>query len=300
MILVTGAAGFIGSHLIPHLRAADLPVRAMVRPGSPKQYLARQGVEVVEGDVTRPLSLLPALRGVETVIHLVGLIREPPGVTFEAVVAEGTRSLLRAAEEAGVRRFVYVSGIGARLDALSRYARTKAIAEGIIRRGACDYVIVRPSVVYGPGDELVELFRNWPVPLPGDGKVHIQPILVDQLVEILRQCAERGDLANQTFEVGGPTPITYNEMARTINRVSGRRLPHPHVPLSLMEAQAWFLEMLKKPLHSLGLSIPLTRDQALMMTVDNFCEVNHIEHTFGLELISFEDGLRSYLKPAAA
>ena len=295
MILITGATGFIGGHLVSHLLTRERSLRALVRPGGVHRFLTDRGVEVVPGDVTDPASLPAALDGVDQVIHLVGLIAEPPGVSFEAVVAEGTRSLVAAAEAAGIRRFVYLSAAGTSPTAASRYYRTKAVAEAAVRDASCEHVIVRPSVVYGPGDAFVNLFANAPIPLIDGGRNLLQPVYVGDLMKLLDAVIDRSDAANQTYELGGPEQLTLQQMVTVINRVTGRWMPHPPLPSGLAWAQAWLFDTLKKPLYAVGIKPPLTRDNLLMLATDNVCDNGPVSKQFGLTLTGFEDGLRTWL-----
>ncbi len=300
MLLLTGATGFIGGHLLGHLADGPTPLRALVRPGSARQFLERRGVAIAEGDVTSPRTLTAACEGVTTVVHLVGMMHEPAGQTWEFVVAEGTRSMVKAAAAAGVERFLYVSAIGARLDAPSRYHQTQALAEGFIKAAPMEYVIVRPSLVYGPGDTLLPMYLSYPVPIVGDGQIMVQPLHVDDLARILAAAAVRRDIVNQTFEVGGPDAMSFNDFVATIGRVTGRRMPHPHLPLALAEAQAWVFDRLRKPLGKLGIQPPLSKELILMLSEDIATEINRVESTFGIELTDFETGLRQWLAPRAA
>lgn len=294
-ILVTGASGFIGGHLIARLLELGRPVRALVRPRSVHRYLADRGVEVVEGSVTEPASLPAAVDGVDAVVHLVGLIVEPPGVTFEAVVAEGTRSLVEAAERAGVRRFVYLSAVGAGPQAASRYHRTKWIAEEAVRAAALEAVILRPSVVYGPGDEFVNLFARSPVPLIDGGQTRLQPIYVGDLVTAIVEALDRPEVAGKTFELGGPQAYTLREMVRLIRTATGRWLPHPPLPMAIARLQAAVFDRLKGPLFACGIVPPLTRDNLLMLAQDNVCDPRPAVEAFGLTLTPFEEGLKTWL-----
>ncbi len=298
MILVTGATGFIGGHLLDRLLADHTAVRALVRASTPHQHLLDRGVEVVLGDVTQPRRLAAATAGVQAVVHLAGLIREPPGITFESVVAEGTRSLVAAAEEAGIDRFIFVSAMGARLRALSRYHRTKAVAEAVVRAGAFDHVIWRPSFVYGPGDELVSKFAESPMPVPGDGLCEVQPVWIGDLIELLVQSLRRSDIVNQTYEVGGPVALTVNEMLRLIARVTGRKQRHLRLPQPLVEFNAWLGDALRGPLYRLGIEPPLTRDLMLLLGEDNLCDPARVEVAFGLRLTPFREALERWLAPA--
>lgn len=301
MILVTGATGFIGGHMMAHLRDSDQPVRALVRPGAPRDYLEKRGVEVVEGDVTEPLSLPAAVQDVESVIHLVGIIRERPGVTFPLVVAEGTRNLVDAAAQAGVRRFVYVSAIGANPNGVAAYQRMKWAAETFVREATqqsdLEHVIIRPSVVYGPGDELVSMFSTQAVPLPGGGHSRLQPLFVQDLVQVLAQATQLDAAADRTFEIGGPQVLTWRRFAQVINSVTGRNVPHPPLPLPLATAGAAVMERLTGPLHRFGYEPPLTRDQLAMMLEDNTCDNLPVLETFDVSLTPLVDGLASWLAP---
>ena len=300
MILVTGATGFIGGHLITRLLDGPEPLRALVRPASARHFLERRGVAIAEGDITRPSTLAAACDGVETVVHLVGLLHEAPGETFESVVAEGTRSLVEAAVTAGARRIVYVSAIGARLDAPSRYHQTKALAEGFVKAAPLEHVIIRPSLVYGPGDTLVPMYVSAPVPIIGDGQVMVQPLYVDDLAAIVAGAATRRDIVDQTFEIGGPDAMSFNQFIATISRVTGGRMPHPHLPLAMAEAQAWVLDRLRAPLSKLGIQPPLSKDLILMLSEDNATETNRVASTFDIALTDLVTGLQKWLTPTAA
>ncbi|MBI2301856.1 MAG: complex I NDUFA9 subunit family protein [Armatimonadetes bacterium] len=295
MILLTGASGFIGGHLLHRLLRDKQPVRALVRGGAATRFIRERDLEVAEGDVTRPAGLPAALRGVDCVVHLVGLIKEPPGVTFESVVAEGTCSLVNAAVEAGVRRFVYLSAVGTRAGAASRYHQTKWLAEEAVRAAPLEHVVVRPSVVYGRGDEFVNLFARAPIPLIGGGHNRLQPVFVGDLVELLAGAVLLPEVVGQTWEIGGPQPMTLREMVAAIERVTGRRRLHPNLPLAVAQLNAWLFDTFKSPLYRLGIVPPLTRDTLRMLETDNVCDPGPACAAFGLTLTDFETGLRTWL-----
>lgn len=305
MILVTGATGFVGGHLVRRLRGAGLPLRALVRPGSPSEYLARRGIEVAVGDVTQPRTLVAATDVVETVIHLVGLLREPPGVTFESVVSEGTRALVAAATEAGVKRFVYLSAIGTSPSAGSRYHRTKWQAEQAVRGFAGEHVILRASVIFGPGDDFVTLFARLPLPVPGPA-VMVQPIWIDDVCQIIHTAAtsENPDIVGATHEIGGPRATSLRDLCLDLERAQGRgelaaRLRHPPLPLWLAGALASGFELLRLPLGWLGTTPPLSRDQVLMLETDNVCDTAPMQQHFGLDPLPFDEGVRRVVSAPA-
>src|SRR5512139_286610 len=210
MILVTGGTGFVGRHLILRLRKEALSVRAMVRdPRSVRaRALADLGAEVVPGDIGNVPSLAAAAAGCETVIHLVGIIQEGRGFTFQSVHVAGTKSVLDAAKQAGVRRFVHQSALGSRENAASAYHRTKFEAEQLVRASGLPFVILRPSLIYGAGDQftirLAEAIRLSPVlPVIGSGRSKVQPLFIDDAVSCIVKAATGGAYLSRTFEVGG-------------------------------------------------------------------------------------------------
>lgn len=305
MILVTGATGFIGGHAIRRLLSDGHPVRALVRRGSPHEYLAKRGVEIAIGDVTEPETLHAAAAGAQQVVHLVGLLQEPPGVTFERVVAEGTRSLVEAAAAAGVKRFVYLSAIGTGPDAASRYHRTKWHAEEAVRGGPFEHVILRPSLVVGPGDDFVCKFARLPLPLPGGGTTRFQPIWIDDLLSLLAASltTDSPAIVNQTLEVAGPDALTLRQICDAIDASRGRsalvsRLRHPSIPFWFAALQAALFDgLMKQPLAKIGLLPPITRDQITMMADDNVCDTAPMHRAFGLEPLPFEEQLRRLFAP---
>ena len=153
MILVTGGMGFVGSHLIRQMRKQGLHVRALVRNPEKAKELKELKVELIPGDIADRDALDDAAAGVERVIHLVGIIQEAHGATFQGVHVEGTRNLIAAAKKAGVRHFLYQSALGTRPAAKSEYHRTKWQAEELVRASGIPFTILRPSLIYGPGDQ---------------------------------------------------------------------------------------------------------------------------------------------------
>jgi NADH dehydrogenase len=167
MILVTGGTGFVGTHLIRRLRKENIPVRAMVRDPDKALLLKDLGVELVAGDVSDRASLEKAARGVRRVVHLVGIIQEGPGVTFQGMHVDGTRNVVDASKRAGVHHFFYQSALGTRPGARSLYHQTKWLAEELVRTSGIPFTILRPSLIYGPGDQftirLSEMIRLSPM-----------------------------------------------------------------------------------------------------------------------------------------
>jgi len=294
MILVTGGTGFVGTHLVRRLRAENVPVRVVVRNPGRAEPLRDLGVELVTGDVSDKKSLESAARGAERVVHLVGIIQEGPGFSFQDVHVDGTRNVVEAAQSSGVRHFFYQSALGTRPGAKSMYHRTKWQAEEAVRASGIPFTILRPSLIYGPSDQftirLSEMIRIAPViPIIGSGKSKVQPIFIDDVVSCILKAITGDAFLNEIFEVGGPDQLTYEEVTTAIADAMGVKRPALHMPLLFVRSMARVLEtLLPKP--------PVTADQLIMLQEDNICSMRDIHESFGIEPIGFHDGLSKFIR----
>ena len=292
-ILVTGAAGFVGRRLVASLVEAGYVVRAMTHSGRNSQE-GRQGVEAVRGDVTDPESLRHAMEGVRGVVHLVAIIREdPPKVTFEHINVEGTRNVVRAAREAHVQHFVHQSALGAVDNVHLGYNRAKWLSELEVRESGIPFTILRPALLFGEGDEfmvtLAGLVRASPVvPVPGDGKTMFQPLSVDDCVRCLTLSLQHPQHIHQTYEIGGPERLSYNDIIRLIASVLGAKRALAHVPLAVMRPQVRLMEMLlPRP--------PATSEQLKNLGIDNVTDVESVQNYFGFRPLAPSNDLE-YLR----
>ena len=296
LIAVTGATGFVGRHVVARLAARGHRVRALVRsPERARRSLACFPTELVAGDLHDTAALATLTRDADAVIHLVGIIVETGSATFPAVHVEGTRRLLAAARDAGVRRFVHMSAVGARdAPGATRYHRTKWQAEELVRASGGEYAIFRPSLISGPGNvpirTLARLHRWCPVvPVFGDGRFPTQPVWIEDVAGAFARAAEEPAIVG-AFELGGSEVLTYEQFLRAIGRAVGRPRPLVHVPLALVRAAAAAFD-------PLGPAAPLTRDQLQMLVEGSATPANAIESVFGIRPVPFEEGLRRYLGP---
>ena len=290
-VLVTGATGFVGSHVVHALRARDLPVRALVRDPKRTSRLTAWGVDLAQGDVTDKASVRRALAGVDYVVHLVAVIKGSR-TDFERTMVEGTRNVVAAAQEAGVRRFVLASALG--LDERSRgavpYFAAKWEMERALEESVLERVIFRPSFIFGKDGGVlptfVRLARFAPVtPIVGPGTQRLQPIWVEDVAEYFARAIDLPAAANRTFELGGPDAPTWNEFWERLKRVLGSRRPSIHLPLRLMRAQAALTERLP--------GAPVTRDQLTMLALgDNVVTDPAAVETFQLPLVPLDEQLR--------
>jgi uncharacterized protein YbjT (DUF2867 family) len=292
VILVTGATGFVGGHVVHALRADERPVRALIRDRRKAERLQAWGCEVAEGDVTRPETLAAAMAGCDTVVHLVA-IRQGRAEEFQRVMVDGTRNLLTAAREAGVRRFVHMSALGVSEETrhLVPYYGAKWDMEQDVKAAGIPHVIFRPSFIFAKDGGILPTFAKLakltPVtPIPGSGKQRIQPIWADDVGAYFSKAVDLDAAAGRTFELGGPDAVSWNEFWERLKHVRGIRRPSLHMPMSLMRMNALLTERLPG-------NIPLTRDLLKMLEAgDNVVTDTSAVDVFGLPLVALDEQLR--------
>lgn len=266
-VFVTGAAGFVGSHLVSALVEAGHQVVALVheRPAT-----FPPGVETVKGDVLDVNSLEKGAEGCQAVIHLVGIIREFPsnGITFQRLHVEATENVVRACQEKGISTLLHMSALGARPDSKAQYHRTKFAAEELVRRSGLDYAVFQPSLILGPGSQFLTDMRRLMglrfVGLVGGGRYKFQPVAVTDVVRAFVLALEREELRGETWELCGPRVYTLKELLEAMAQAWGRRVvffPLPRGPLSLaarfLDRFSWF---------------PVTREQMVMLEDGSVCD----------------------------
>lgn len=278
-VLVTGATGFVGGHLAEELLRRGIGVGVLARNPEKAGGLEGRGVEFRPGDVLEAETL--DFSGFDAVIHLVGIIREVGGQTFERVHYDGTVNVVEAAKRAGVRRYVHMSALGTRPDAKSEYHRTKYMAEEYVRGSGLPYVVFRPSVIFGERGEftkmLADFFRNpFFVPVIGSGESKMQPVSVGDVARLFADALTNEKAANKTFELGGPKAFAFNELLDEAGRQLGKKRLKLHVPLGVAFVMASVFErVLPKP--------PLTKDQLIMLQEGSVCDTSEAAEVFGID-----------------
>ena len=303
-VLVTGGTGFVGHAVLAKLRAAGHAVRVLVRhPASSRAtaLASRFGVELANGNVLDSNSVHKALPGCEAVIHLVGIISEVGPNTFHKAHTAATQNVVRAAEQAGVSRYVHMSALGTRPDSASRYHQTKWAAEQAVRGSRLAWTIFRPSLIYGVGDHFVNLFANlarWSpfLPVMGSGQGKLQPVSVEVVAEAFVGALSEPRAIGQTYDLCGPDRLSFLEVLDAILSVVGRRRFKLHLPLPLARVQAAALEFVFPRL--LGRAAPLNRDQLIMLAEDNVGDPRPANELFGLSVESFRTGIERQLRRA--
>lgn len=244
-LLVTGATGFVGSHVAAAAREAGLPLRCTVRSTSDTRWLEGLGAELVRADLRRPEALEEAVEGVGAVVHLAGITKAPRPELYRRVNAEGAVRLAEAALRAGVRRFVFVSSLAARgpdgaEGPVSAYGASKRAAEERLRRleDELEVVVLRPGGVYGPRDtDLLPLFRSaargWFL-APTDGK-GLQPVYASDVARAALRALE-GDPGFGPFPLAERGVYAWEDVARGMEEALDRRVRLASVPSTVFEA----------------------------------------------------------------
>ena len=294
MILVTGGTGFVGPKVVKALRDQDREVRCLVRDPSAgsAEVVAAWGCELAQGDMTDAAALRRAVEGCEAVVHLVA-IRQGREEEFRRVMEQGTRDLVSAAQEAGVRRFVSMSALGTseKSKDLVPYYHAKWESEQAVAGSGLEYVIFRPSFIFGRDGGILVTFKRLarlaPVtPVIGSGKQRLQPIWVDDVAAYFAAGVDKPEAAGRIFELGGPDVVSWNDLWARLKRALGVRRPSMHVPVRLMRVNALVTERLPG-------NIPLTRDLLTMLEHgDNVVSNDDAVQTFGLALVPLEEQLR--------
>jgi NADH dehydrogenase len=199
----------------------------------------RVRVQIALGDLGNPASFRNAMRGVDTVVHLAAAIRDQPGGSIEELDAVATLRLVRAAERAGVKRFMFFSAIGASLHSPARFFRAKALAEQAVEEAELESTVFAPSIVYAPGDPWITLLNRLsrlPVaPVSGSGDALYQPIWADDVADCVVG-ALRNSNGQRHYELAGPEALSYDGIVKTALRSFGRRRRLLHIPLPAVRA----------------------------------------------------------------
>jgi NADH dehydrogenase len=234
--------------------------------------------------------LRAALVGVDTIFHLAGIDWADPGDDLRTTDIEGTRNLLEAAQDAGVKRLVYLSHLDA--DRASAYPalKTKGIAEEFIRQSRLDTTILRSGIAIGNGDHftvpLAQLLAYVPraFPMPSDGAVLLQPIWVEDLISCLTWCLDDEETIRQTIEVGGPEHITFRQIIDQVMAVTG-------IERRLFPLRPSYLRILNIFIHTMAPKLPISNYWLDYLAADRICELDNVARIFKIEPARFSQRL---------
>jgi len=292
-IFLTGATGFVGSHLTARLLADGHDVRALVRDPAAARAKLGDKVELIQGDVIDGHGIAGGIVGCDSVVHLVGIIMERRGVTFEMAHVSSTRNILMSAQAAGVRRWIQMSAVGARRDGISGYQTTKWQAEEMVRNSGLEFTILRPSIIFGPRDgfvnQMVDVMRTAPLvrPVPGNGRYRFRPVYIDTVVDCFAQALTSDRAVGKTIELVGPEELPLEQLLAQIADCVGVRKPAVKVPMPIMFFNAALMSVLPKP--------PVTIDQLRMLREGSTADPAPMLATFKVNPVGFREGLNKYL-----
>ena len=293
-IFLTGASGFVGKEILKRLLEKDYNVFALVRDEK-KLNIKHGNLTLVNGDILKVDTYKNALSNCDAIINLVGIIREYPkrGITFYKLHFEATKNLVDLAKQFHIKRFIQMSANGTRENAASNYHKTKYMAENYVIKSDLDYTIFRPSVVYGPGDEFINMLnsmmkRTFLFTYFGDGGYKMQPVSVYEVAELFVNAIENRNTFKKIYSVCGNKVLTYKELLQLIIRITNKKV-------FLFSIPEIFISIFVKIFGNTTFT-PITTDQFIMLKEGNICKDDNIFNELGVRQLPIEDVLKSYLK----
>lgn len=287
-VLVTGATGFLGKSVVKALLQRDQRCRCLIRtPGH--EIVLDENVDIHYGSVTDPSALAAAFYEVDTVIHLVAVIRENGNATFDQINVQGVRNVLAEARKQGVKRFIHVSAIGAEGNPNLPYLYSKWLGEQAVIESGIPYSILRPSILFGEGGEFIEILaslaRVFPlVPILGPGEGEFRPISVDDVARCVTSIINRDEFINTITDVVGPDVFSYDQIVDGVISAMGINRVKFHLPITLSKALVKLLEIVSP--HP-----PITTYQLNMLLTSRASPVDALEDTFGFKPIHMRQNI---------
>jgi nucleoside-diphosphate-sugar epimerase len=304
-VVVDGASGYVGSHLVASLSENGFEVRALVHKGAKEkdtQFLKSLKAKVYVADLDADSNQLnEAFNGVKAVVHLIGSIAPPKGETMQNLHVNQTRQLISLCKSNQVEKVIMVTALGSSSEAASNYHSTKWQAEELLRTSGLNFVILRPSLIFGRqvGDRdsklvarLIQAIEKKPVvPLINGGVNLIQPIFIGDLVNALIASIQRDDLVNQTYELGGANVVSMKDFVAMLMDTLSTKKPVVSLPTPLAVLLATCMEATSR--------VPLiSRDQVRIAKNNNVCTTNDLSMKLGIEPRHIRVGLNTYKEKA--
>ncbi|HEY0920160.1 complex I NDUFA9 subunit family protein [Devosia sp.] len=300
VVTIFGGAGFVGTQIVQLLARRGYRIRVAVRRPDLALHLKTLGgvgqIVPIQANIRHAGSVERAVRGAAIVINLVGIGHERGRQRFGAIHTQGARTVAAAAQQAGATRLVHMSALGADAQSASAYARSKAQGEAEVLAAFPEAVIIRPSLIFGPGDGFFNLMgtlaRLFPVlPLIG-GDSRFQPVYVGDVAAAFVAAAEGAVKGGRVYELGGPEVLTYRELMQRILSETRRQNPLLPLPAGLAKLVALPLALLPRPL--------ITADQVDLLQADNVVSAEAIKEkrtlaAFGVDQTPMDAVLPSYL-----
>ena len=296
VVVVTGAAGLVGTHVCRELTGRGWRVRALVRDSEKAtRRIGHMPVEIMGADIRDASAMSTALRGAGAIVHLAAIAIERPGQSYEDVNARATSLLVEMAKHQGADRFIHMSQNGASSASPFAFLRSKGMAEDIVRRSDRRWTVLRPSVIFGPQDAFVNvlarLVRLTPLiyPLPAGGKACFQPIAAGDVASVVARTLEMPDTIGQSYALGGPAALTLRQMVERIFLAMDVDRAIVPIPVAVLRPVIALLQrVLPNP--------PVTTSLLDLLALDNTVSDNALFDVFGIEPTPFAPEEISYLK----
>lgn len=294
MILVTGATGFIGRHLVNQLMADGRRIRCLLPEDKLNNLPWENPPEIIVGNLLDEEVLFKAVTGVHTIIHLQSGQWWGRPRDLERIELVGTRNLITAARSTRVGRIITISQLGASSSSAYTLLRIKGMVEELIRSSGLAYTIIRSGIVFGEDDAFVNhiamILRANPVLflMPGQGEVVLHPIYIDDLIAAITRSLELIDVVDTTIDVGGPEYITVEDLIHTVMRVSNTyRLVLPVPPYVMRWMAAVYSRILRRSL--------VTAQWLDILATNRTAPLGNAYNYFGIHPRRFEDTLLTYM-----
>ena len=278
IITIFGAGGFLGKHLMRELTILNYRVKVVTRNPYLKGYLKPMGnpgqIELFKiSNIFNSEDIKHVLKDCDLVINLVGILYETRKQKFNQIHAQFPYLLGNLCHESGIRNLVHVSALGVREKHISKYMQSKLQGEKNIQATFKPSVILRPSVIFGPGDKFFNTFASLAqfcpiLPLIGGGKTKFAPIYVGNVAKAIVKALELNNSKPKIYELGGPENYSFKELMEILLiEIKKKRFLIP-IPFAVAKLQSYFLQMLPNPL--------LTPDQVDMLRYNNIVSGDHL------------------------
>lgn len=307
-VAVFGGTGFVGSYVIEELVASGHEPKVLVRQGSEHKLLKKDECKVIKGALSNRSAVEETISDVDSVIYLVGIIREFPrkGITFESLHFKGAKDCMDVAADVGVKRFILMSANGACVDGWD-YHKTKFMAEQYLKCSQLDWTIFRPSLIFGDPrgenrpefcSQLKKDMLSLPIPAPlffngvmprNAGNFSMSPIHISDVSKCFVTALTQELSIGQTYTLGGETTFKWNQLIDVIAKSYNKKkwkIPAPAIGVKLaalfFDRFGWF---------------PISRDQLNMLMEGNTCDGTKAFQDFAINPIPFSSENLRYLKP---
>ncbi|MCP4581019.1 MAG: complex I NDUFA9 subunit family protein [candidate division Zixibacteria bacterium] len=293
-VAIAGGTGFIGKVIIKKLVESGHHVKALIRPGALLKIASFSGTESQYVYYDSPSQLVNSVKDYPVIINLIGIIRETKETSFDFAHHLIPMSLVKAAQDGGVKRFLQMSALGAGGKIDTEYMETKRLGENVVKSSGLDYTIFRPSVVYGPDDHLTSMIakaiRLAPFfPVIGDGQYKFQPVSVFNVADAFVRAIDKPETFGKTYDIAGPDTFTFDEMLDTVAKAMGKSKARKiHFPAGLI--------MLKARLFGRLMPGPLSVDTIKMLLAGSTSDDDAVFGELGITPDKFKDSIIEYIK----